>query len=55
MYSIYIVRFSQGGKGLKKKSTFCTLAKKLKIVDHPFAKYILLYNITYICGNGIAS
>ena len=34
MYSIYIVRFSQGGRDFRKKSTFCTLAKKLKTVDH---------------------
>jgi len=34
MHSIYIVRFSQG-KGVRKKTTFCMLANKLKIVDHP--------------------
>jgi len=40
MYSIYIVHFSQG-EGIRKKSTFCTLAKKLKIVDHPLVHIMI--------------
>ena len=34
MYSIYIIHFSQG-EGVRKRSMFGTLVKKLKIVDHP--------------------
>ena len=40
MYSIYIVHFSLG-EGVRKKNTFYTLAKKLKIVDHHLSSWFI--------------
>ena len=52
MASAFIRTLLARGEGVVKKSTLCTLAKKLKIVDHPLLNNIhlifLFFNLIFI-------